>query len=73
MTIRIPRITEISPDPVNDAKTVIIPAIVIPIYGIRFKSPVINPSRMKYFMPIIHKPKLVSTETTIISIIKLTI
>ena len=37
-----------------------------------FNIPVINPNKIKYLIPIIHNPKPVNTETTIISIIKLT-
>ena len=59
-----------SGDPVSEATMLKIPANRIPMYGIRFKIPVIIPSKMAYFKPIIINPKVVKIETTIISIIK---
>jgi hypothetical protein len=55
--------------PVNEARMVNIPAISIPMYGIRFKIPVISPNSIKLF-DTNNIGILVNTDTTIISIIR---
>jgi hypothetical protein len=52
----------------NEARMVNIPAISIPMYGIRFKIPVISPNSIKVFDT--NNIQYWSTQMTIISIIR---